>query len=124
VDVAPFELGMKLEDDSMLGTPLSSTSQRMHDEMLVDADVSMPIISHSDNGGKCIWSKQRKLILDNSSEDLSDDGDDKHICSTCHKRFKRPSLSALPVVFRCPFPNCGREFKVNFRYHASSLPKP
>ncbi|KAJ8082780.1 hypothetical protein PM082_008636 [Marasmius tenuissimus] len=57
-----------------------------------------------------------------SPEDLSDDaGDDKkHICTTCHKRFNRPSSLRIHMnthtgatPFRCPYPNCGREFNVN-----------
>ncbi|KAF5372091.1 hypothetical protein D9758_004954 [Tetrapyrgos nigripes] len=59
------------------------------------------------------------------SDDLSDNGDGdgeerKHICSTCHKRFNRPSSLRIHMnthtgatPFRCPFPNCGREFNVN-----------
>ncbi|KAF5355399.1 hypothetical protein D9757_012553 [Collybiopsis confluens] len=56
-----------------------------------------------------------------SSEDMSDDGDDKkHVCTTCHKRFNRPSSLRIHMnthtgatPFRCPYPNCGREFNVN-----------
>uniref|UniRef100_A0A0W0G978 C2H2-type domain-containing protein n=1 Tax=Moniliophthora roreri TaxID=221103 RepID=A0A0W0G978_MONRR len=56
-----------------------------------------------------------------SSEEVSDEGDDKkHICTTCHKRFNRPSSLRIHMnthtgatPFRCPYPNCGREFNVN-----------
>ncbi|KIK68346.1 hypothetical protein GYMLUDRAFT_153877, partial [Collybiopsis luxurians FD-317 M1] len=52
---------------------------------------------------------------------MSDDGDDKkHVCTTCHKRFNRPSSLRIHMnthtgatPFRCPYPNCGREFNVN-----------
>ncbi|KAK7443769.1 hypothetical protein VKT23_015553 [Stygiomarasmius scandens] len=55
------------------------------------------------------------------SEDLSDDGDDKrHTCTRCNKRFNRPSSLRIHMnthtgatPFRCPYPNCGREFNVN-----------
>ncbi|RDB30242.1 C2H2 finger domain transcription factor mtfA [Hypsizygus marmoreus] len=66
---------------------------------------------------------------DHSPEDPdtgSDDGDlsassgKKHICSTCLKRFNRPSSLRIHVnthtgatPFRCPWPDCGREFNVN-----------
>jgi hypothetical protein len=70
---------------------------------------------------------------------MSDDGDvptgatgKKHICTTCSKRFNRPSSLRIHVnthtgatPFRCPWPNCGREFNVNsnmrrhYRNHTS-----
>ncbi|KAF9269720.1 hypothetical protein L218DRAFT_285526 [Marasmius fiardii PR-910] len=68
-----------------------------------------------------------------STEDMSDDGvDKKHICTTCNKRFNRPSSLRIHMnthtgatPFRCPYPNCGREFNVNsnmrrhYRNHTS-----
>ncbi|KAG7095333.1 hypothetical protein E1B28_006096 [Marasmius oreades] len=62
------------------------------------------------------------LPYQSSTEDMSDDGGDdkKHICTTCHKRFNRPSSLRIHMnthtgatPFRCPYPNCGREFNVN-----------
>ncbi|CAA7268715.1 unnamed protein product [Cyclocybe aegerita] len=55
----------------------------------------------------------------------------KHACPTCFKRFNRPSSLRIhanthtgATPFRCPWPNCGREFSVNsnmrrhYRNHA------
>ncbi|KAJ3937187.1 MAG: hypothetical protein NXY57DRAFT_733966 [Lentinula lateritia] len=70
-----------------------------------------------------------------SSDEVSDDGDDKkHVCNTCHKRFNRPSSLRIHMnthtgatPFRCPYPNCGREFNVNsnmrrhYRNHTNPL---
>ncbi|KAN0109506.1 hypothetical protein V8E52_009149, partial [Russula decolorans] len=57
----------------------------------------------------------------------------RHACPHCAKRFNRPSSLAIHVnthtgdkPFRCPFPNCGREFNVNsnmrrhYRKHLTS----
>ncbi|KAK0221233.1 hypothetical protein EDD85DRAFT_960401 [Armillaria nabsnona] len=57
-----------------------------------------------------------------SSEDDEDGTKEgkKHVCTTCHKRFNRPSSLRIHInthtgatPFRCPFPGCGREFNVN-----------
>ncbi|KAF8233164.1 hypothetical protein L208DRAFT_1060855, partial [Tricholoma matsutake] len=44
----------------------------------------------------------------------------RHVCPTCFKRFNRPSSLKIHVnthtgatPFRCPWPDCGREFNVN-----------
>ncbi|KAJ7633525.1 hypothetical protein DFH06DRAFT_907793, partial [Mycena polygramma] len=55
----------------------------------------------------------------------------RHVCSTCGKRFNRPSSLRIhrnthtgATPFRCPWPSCGRAFNVNsnmrrhFRNHA------
>ena len=80
-------------------------------------------------------------VSDSDDEDLSASNSGKrHICSICLKRFNRPSslkihvnthtgvtrkhfsiysLLTMPLTrgdlpaFRCPWPNCGREFNVN-----------
>ncbi|KAJ7603885.1 hypothetical protein DFH06DRAFT_1255958 [Mycena polygramma] len=57
----------------------------------------------------------------------------RHICTTCGKRFNRPSSLRIhsnthsgATPFRCPYPSCGRAFNVNsnmrrhFRHHTSS----
>ncbi|KAJ6589215.1 hypothetical protein B0H19DRAFT_924230, partial [Mycena capillaripes] len=49
-----------------------------------------------------------------------DTGKKNHICSTCGKRFNRPSSLRIhsnthtgAQPFRCSFPSCGRTFNVN-----------
>ncbi|KAG6845385.1 hypothetical protein H0H87_010100 [Tephrocybe sp. NHM501043] len=85
-----------------------------------------------------------------SDDDLSGSNNGKkHVCSTCLKRFNRPSslrihvnthtgatrescvvaimspFTHLSIAFRCPWPNCAREFNVNsnmrrhYRNHTS-----
>ncbi|KAG6902064.1 hypothetical protein C0995_004910 [Termitomyces sp. Mi166 len=77
--------------------------------------------------------------------DAASDGDlspshsgKKHVCSTCFKRFNRPSSLRIhdnthtgATPFRCPWPNCAREFNVNsnmrrhYRNHtAPGVPRP
>ncbi|KAF9461442.1 hypothetical protein BDZ94DRAFT_1221397, partial [Collybia nuda] len=84
------------------------------------------IISFPVNGPANGSPPQREHSPDDTSN-ASDDGDlsgsnsgKKHVCSTCFKRFNRPSSLRIHVnthtgatPFRCPWPNCGREFNVN-----------
>lgn len=100
-------------------------------------------------------SSQGDLSPDESSPpitaDKQSDSGRRHACPHCAKRFNRPSSLAIhvnthtgdkrgqislvlfsfavltvPLAFRCPFPNCGREFNVNsnmrrhYRKHLSS----
>ncbi|KIL63584.1 hypothetical protein M378DRAFT_79401, partial [Amanita muscaria Koide BX008] len=42
----------------------------------------------------------------------------RYICPTCFKRFNRPdSLHCGATSLRCPFPNCGREFRFISHMH-------
>ncbi|KAF8911423.1 hypothetical protein CPB85DRAFT_1216320 [Mucidula mucida] len=67
------------------------------------------------------------------SDGEDDIGSKKHLCTTCNKRFNRPSSLRIHInthtgatPFRCPFPGCGREFNVNsnmrrhYRNHSTS----
>ncbi|KAF5346247.1 hypothetical protein D9758_014373 [Tetrapyrgos nigripes] len=74
-----------------------------------------------------------KIASFSSCEHLSVDADEKrYICSTCYKRFSRPSSLRIhtnthtgATPFQCPFPNCGRKFSVNSnmrRHYRNHIP--
>ncbi|KAJ7617755.1 hypothetical protein FB45DRAFT_756095 [Roridomyces roridus] len=59
-------------------------------------------------------------------EGFTEDGGKKHLCTTCGKRFNRPSSLRIhgnthtgATPFRCPHAGCGRAFNVqsNMRRH-------
>ncbi|KAI4519284.1 regulator of mushroom formation [Schizophyllum commune Loenen D] len=59
-------------------------------------------------------------ISASDEEDGGGDSTKKHVCTTCNKRFNRPSSLRIHLnthtgatPFRCPWPHCGREFNVN-----------
>ncbi|KIY68986.1 hypothetical protein CYLTODRAFT_421118 [Cylindrobasidium torrendii FP15055 ss-10] len=62
--------------------------------------------------------------LSSEGSEASDGEDDisskRHLCTICNKRFNRPSSLRIHLnthtgatPFRCPYPECGREFNVN-----------
>ncbi|PBK87158.1 hypothetical protein ARMGADRAFT_939437 [Armillaria gallica] len=67
------------------------------------------------------------------SSDDDDDESKKHICTTCNKRFRRPSSLNIhrnthtgATPYRCSFPGCGKEFNVksNMLRHYRSHTNP
>ncbi|KAK0466659.1 hypothetical protein IW261DRAFT_1346481 [Armillaria novae-zelandiae] len=69
------------------------------------------------------------------SSDDDDDESKKHICTTCNKRFRRPSSLNIhrnthtgATPYPCSFPGCSKEFNVksnmlrHYRSHTSPLP--
>ncbi|PBK88136.1 hypothetical protein ARMGADRAFT_997381 [Armillaria gallica] len=69
-----------------------------------------------------------------SSDDCGEESN-KHICTICHKRFRRPSSLVIhnnthtgATPYQCSFPGCGKEFNVksnmlrHYRNHTTSVP--
>ncbi|KAJ7351446.1 hypothetical protein DFH08DRAFT_100018 [Mycena albidolilacea] len=87
--------------------------------------------SSSGSDGEDVQAETEDCTEDTGSE--GPEGDKRHVCETCGKRFNRPislkthrNTHTGATPFLCPYPNCGRAFNVksnmhrHFRNHASS----